>query len=87
MKFQRNYDINIFKYLKLESLETLNDFPEVTELISSRAGTGCELSQILDCGYCNHIPWFLQPQSWGSTETNLDLTIYPTVQSERQCFL
>lgn len=38
MRFQENYDIHFFKYVKLESLNTLNDLPEVTQLISSRAG-------------------------------------------------
>lgn len=38
--------------MKPESLKTLNDLTEVTQLISSRAGTDSELSQIL--GYCYH---------------------------------
>lgn len=55
------------KYMKLESLKTLNDLTEVTQLISSRIGTDSELSQIL--GYSCHkcTPWPLQSQSWGYT--------------------
>lgn len=69
--------------MKLESLNTLNDLPEVTKLISSRAGAGSVLFQILDYYDYNCTPWPLQSQSWGSTGNTLDLSIYLIVQSEK----
>ena len=53
-----------FTYKDLE-LKEMN-LPEVTQLMRGRAGTGSELSQILDYCYYNHTPWSLQPQSWAS---------------------
>lgn len=53
--------------MKLESLKTLNDLSEVTQLISGRAGASSKLSQILDYSYYNCTPWPLQSQNWDST--------------------
>lgn len=44
MGLQHNLDIQ-FYYMKSEGVKTLNNLPEVTQLISRRAGVASELSQ------------------------------------------